>query len=137
MAKTDGGTATRAHPRPPRDLVAGTVPVATVDTLDHLRAALSGPDFPVHRVTVVGTDLAFVDAVRTRRPRRWFAGVRWFAGRRRVERVLVAARYELRTGAGFADRVRDLLRAAAPDGVELVDQPAPADPGTADELLRR
>jgi hypothetical protein len=102
--------------------------VATFGTLDQVRAALSGARFPVHRVTLVSTDLTFVDTARRRR---------WFAGRRRTDRVLVAGRYELRTAAGFADRLRDLLRAGAPDGLELVDQPPAPAPGTADELLRR
>jgi hypothetical protein len=62
--KSDGGTATR--PRVAHDVLAGTVPVATFAALGEVQdalAAIADGEFPIHRATVVGTDLRLVERV--------------------------------------------------------------------------
>ena len=188
MAKKSKAATAPAGPRRPgrngsRDVLAGTVPVATFATLgeiDDVLAAVTDEGFPIECTVIVGTDLRFVEKVEGRITLARAAGYgvvagAWFGaliasfaaifGARTVDSglsmlfggillgvvfgavfgaaafrvagprdgisaspTLVAARYELRTAAELADRLRDLLRAPGAG-----DQ----SPVTADELLTR
>jgi hypothetical protein len=182
----------RPRPESARDVLAGTVAVATFATLGDVQDALSrlaDEDFPIDRTTIVGTDLRFVEKVEGRMtsPRAagygtvtgaWFGALiaafaaiftagsvaavlsmlfggimlgalfgavfglvaYRFAGPRdgiTGNVTLVAVRYELRTDADSADRLRSLLRRDRPAGMQLVDGPSAVRSTTADDLLTR
>ena len=62
--KTPDGAATRA--RAARDVLAGTVPVATFSSLGEVQdalARLADEEFPIQRATIVGTDLRLIERV--------------------------------------------------------------------------